>query len=206
MSETVAGPGFGRLTFDAEGQEGGPYHSRVFHVPSPSSGLTIGRGYDMKNRSKSEIRDDLIAAGVPAADAALVSQAAGLTGDRAEEFVEENDLEDFEISQPAQVRLFEIEYRRQEADARRLATKADVTRAYGSTDWDTLNAFIKEVVVDLRFRGDYTPTSRKFLQAHIAANDLNGFAGEIADRGRWPSVPQDRFDRRRRFCEQAMTV
>jgi hypothetical protein len=206
MSETVAIPAFGRLTFDAEGQEGGPFHSRVFHVPTSSSGLTIGRGYDMKKRTKSQVRDDLIAAGVNFENAVLISQAAGLSGERAEEFIEENDLEDFEISQDMQVRLFEIEYRRQEADTRRLATKADVVRAYGDTDWDALDPVIKEVVVDLRFRGDYGPTTRKFLQAYIAENDVDGFSKEVCDRGRWPGVPQDRFNRRCSFCQQAMTA
>ena len=94
-------PARGRLTFDAEGQEGGPWHSRHFHVPGATSGLTIGRGYDMKMRSKSEIRDDLIAADVDPPTAALISQAAGMKGEEAEEFIAENDLEDFEISPKA---------------------------------------------------------------------------------------------------------
>jgi hypothetical protein len=41
-------PARGRLTFDAEGQEGGPWHSRHFHVPDATSGLIIGRGYDSR--------------------------------------------------------------------------------------------------------------------------------------------------------------
>ena len=59
MSDSLVQPNRGRLTFDAEGQEGGPFHSRHLHVPSSASGLTIGRGYDMKRRSKSDVRDDL---------------------------------------------------------------------------------------------------------------------------------------------------
>ncbi len=37
-------PNLGRLTFEAEGNEKGPYHSRILHVPSPFSGPTLGRG------------------------------------------------------------------------------------------------------------------------------------------------------------------
>ncbi len=140
----------GSLTFEAEGQEGGPYHSRHFHVPSDSSGLTIGRGYDMKNRSKREVLDDLVSAGVGEVDAAKISQAAGLSGVDADTFVEENDLEDFEISEEVQLKLFEIEYARQLRDTRRLATKADVTRAYGETEWDALDDIIRDTLVDLR--------------------------------------------------------
>lgn len=197
-------PERGRLTFDAEGQEGGPWHSRHFHVPSAASGLTIGRGYDMKLRSKSDVRDDLIAAGEDPAIAALISQAAGLKGEEAEEFIAENDLEDFELSKEGQVVLFDIEYAKQEADTRRLATKADVTRAYGATDWDALDGTIKEVLIDLRFRGDYTPRSRRFIQRCVASNDLSEFARLMADRELWFAVPQDRFERRRDWCEAAL--
>ena len=203
MTNGISLPSAGRLTFDAEGQEGGPFHSRHFHVPGSGSGLTIGRGYDMKLRSRSEVRDDLIAAGVEPAQAALISQAAGRKGEEAEEFIEENDLEDFEIAPEAQLELFELEFERQARDTRRLATKTDVTRAYGATDWDALHQVIKDVLVDLRFRGDYTPSCRKFLQVHVARNDLEAFAKEISDRSRWPNVPQDRFERRKAFCEAA---
>ncbi len=197
-------PTAGRLTFDAEGQEGGRYHSRRLHVPSASSGLTIGRGYDMKHRTKAEIRDHLTDAGVPPETAALISQAARLSGGAAEEFIAENHLEAFEISPDAQLHLFDVVYRELAADARRLATKPDVVAAYGATDWDVLDPVIKDVLVDLRFRGDYTPTSRRFLQTHVAANDLPGFAARVTDRGNWPNVPQDRFDRRRAFVETAL--
>ena len=78
MNQRTQEPSVGRLTFEAEGQEGGPFHSRRFHVPSSGSGLTIGRSYDMKLRSKSDVRDDLIMARLDAAKAVLISQAAGL--------------------------------------------------------------------------------------------------------------------------------
>lgn len=204
MTIQIPEPSQGRLTFESEGQEGGPFHSRRLHVPSSSSGLTIGRGYDMKLRSKSEIRDDLIKAGLAVAEAALISQAAGLKGEEAEEFIEENDLEDFEITPEAQLSLFAIEYERKAKDTRRLATKADVVRAYGETDWDALHKVIKEVLTDLRFRGDYTPSCRRFLQVHVANNDLAVFAEEIGNRDRWPNVPTDRFNRRRALCEGAI--
>ncbi len=203
MAEQRNGPARGGLTFDAEGQEGGRYHSRVLHVPTNSSGLTIGRGYDMKLRSKSQVRDDLLKAGIDSVHAALISQAAGMAGPRAEEFLEENNLENFEIEWDDQRRLFEIEYERQEADTRRLTTKADVTAAYGATDWKTLDRTIREVLVDLRFRGDYTPAARRVIQRCVAANDLAEFARLMGVRDNWPNVPQDRFERRKAACDAA---
>jgi hypothetical protein len=55
MPSNFLKPTRGLITFEAEGVENqsSPYHSRYFHVPTPSSGLTIGRGYDMKERTKS---------------------------------------------------------------------------------------------------------------------------------------------------------
>mgnify|MGYP006875700117 CR=1 FL=1 len=46
----------GLLTFESEGHEGGPYHSRTLHVPSHTSGLTIGRGMTAGPRQKLESR------------------------------------------------------------------------------------------------------------------------------------------------------
>ena len=61
----------GQLTFDAEGREDpdSPWFSRKLHVPSESSGVTIGRGYDMKHRSAAQVERELSEAGVPAEDA-----------------------------------------------------------------------------------------------------------------------------------------
>jgi hypothetical protein len=134
----------------------------------------------------------------------LISQAAGLAGRHAEEFIEENQLESFEITPAQQLKLFDLEYERQSRDTERIATKPDVTQAYGPTDWSALAPAIKEVLIDLRFRGDYTPACRQFLQVHVARNDLQGFAKEMMDRKRWPNVPKDRFARRKAFCARAL--
>lgn len=203
MSHDIPHPDFGRLTFDAEGMEGGRFHSRHFHVPSSGSGLTIGRGYDMRMRKQPDIREDLLAAGVATDRAEVISRAAELEGDAAKSFIKDNGLESFEITPEEQVALFKREYARQESEARRLSTKADVTRVYGATDWDALDPTIKQLLVDLKFRGDYTPTTRKFLQKHVAKNDFAAFTREICDPARWPKVPSDRFKRRKAFCEAA---
>ena len=59
-------------------------------------------------------------------------------------------------------------------------------------------------MIDLRFRGDYTPRARRFLQRHVAANDLAAVAAALARRENWPGVPADRFERRRRFASEAL--
>ena len=86
-------------------------------------------------------------------------------------------------------------------DAKRLATKPDVVEAYTNTNWDGLNDAIKDVVVDLRYRGDYDARTRKKIQNAIAANDLNAFKSLMSDRDYWVKqrgVPPDRFERRKK--------
>lgn len=60
----------GQLTFDAEGTEGGKWHSRTVHWPGGASGVTIGRGYDLGYKSAKEITADFTTAGISASDTA----------------------------------------------------------------------------------------------------------------------------------------
>ena len=194
-------PTWGKLTFESEGAEGGPYHSRILHIPSDVSGLTIGRGYDMKLKNSEKIKKDLVAAGANLKDAEILSRAAGLSGQSAKAFITTHKLEEFEITEEAQVSLFEMTYKEEEAEAKRLCTKADVQAKYGSCNWAQLSSAIKQILVDLKFRGDYTGGTRRFLQKHVVANDAKGFLFELNKRSNWASlrVPSDRFKRRVSF-------
>ncbi|WP_250318501.1 hypothetical protein [Rosenbergiella gaditana] len=67
-------PREGILTFRAEGNNisGSRYYSRKIHWPGIESrcnqygsGVTIGRGYDMKERSETQIIHHLTLAGIP---------------------------------------------------------------------------------------------------------------------------------------------
>lgn len=199
-------PSRGIVTFESEGveQPGSKFHSRVFHVPTPSSGLTIGRGYDMKEKSKAQIAGDLTAAGVAPADAQKISGAAGLSGQAAKSFIAANGLSNFSISQETQVKLFEISYRDEEAVVKRICAKPDCVAKYGAVDWDKVNPAIRDVVVDLKFRGDYTTDSRKLVQKLIVQNDLAGLKKVMAARANWSGVPDDRFKRRNDFLAKAV--
>ncbi len=54
--------------------------SEHLHFPGGNSGVTIGPGYDMGNRSAATIKADLTAIGVPATAADAASKGAGKTG------------------------------------------------------------------------------------------------------------------------------
>src|SRR5690606_18162454 len=142
----------------------------------------------------------------PREEAEQLSRGAGLQGAAAKLFIREQGLEQFEISPPAQRRLFEIAYEQEAAEAKRVATKADVRAKYGEVDWDALDPAIRETLIDMKFRGDYTPAARTKIQKYVVANDLAGFARHLGARENWPKVPLDRFERRKRFLEAAVAA
>lgn len=192
----------GQVTFDSEGNEGGRWHSRTPHVPSDNSGLTIGRGYDMKHRTRESIRADLVAAGVDATVAEKYAGAAGLFGDKAKTYRMEQNLP--EISLAAQKKLFEITYAQIETSARKICESDDVVKKYGKVDWSNMNDTIKQMVIDLRYRGDYTPKTRERVQPLVVASDVQGLATLMNDREFWKAVPKNRFERRAAFMNAAI--
>jgi len=198
----------GQLTFDAEGLEApGPFFSRKPHVPSNSSGVTLGRGYDMKSKDRSKIVRDLTGAGIGDGIAHIFSQAAGLEGNVAKQFIKRSDVAGVVITPQQQKALFEVTYAEHVTDVRRICDKDDVVRKYGRTDWDPLHPAIKDMLVDLRYRGDYSGTTRNRVQPLVVDNDLFGLQETMADKTYWMQnrrVPRDRFDRRADFMSKAV--
>ncbi|HQC98557.1 MAG TPA: hypothetical protein PK306_22905 [Aquabacterium sp.] len=203
---TATTPSVGLVTWNSEGTEGGTFHSRKLHVPTDGSGLTLGRGYDMKEREPAGILEDLSACDVLLADAKTLSKAAKLSGQAAKDFVVTNKLEKFEISKLGQRLLFDRTYAAILADVKRICAKVDLVDKYGAFEWAKLDPAIAEILVDLRFRGDYTPESRKFLQPLVVKNDLVGFAAAMKKAANWVGVPLDRFKRRHEFLAAAVAA
>jgi hypothetical protein len=192
---------FGQATFDAEGTEGpNRFFSRQIHWPGGAeSGVTLGRGYDMGNRTGSQIRYELTQAGVPENEATFFARAAGLKGRSAREFIEDNREHAPLITLTAQKRLFEqvlVPY--YVADIKRIFSRPDVIGKYGEASWEGLSNATKEVLFDLRYRGDYTPATRGVLQPLLVENDSKGVADFIRERSYWAErgVPRERIERR----------
>ncbi len=91
----------------------------------------------------------------------------------------DGDLLDVEISATTQLKLFNIIYKKLEDDVKRICSKSDTILEYGEVDWDNLDKVIKTVLIDLRYRGDYTSSSRMKIQQHVSNNDLIKFKGVI---------------------------
>jgi uncharacterized protein YgiM (DUF1202 family) len=207
----------GQLTFDAEGTEGGRFHSRRAHWPGGVSGVTIGRGYDLGQHSASQIQADLTQAGISAGDAGRFAGAAGLTGNAARDWLQANRGSLSEITLEQQEALFNIAYARLAGDVERIS--GNYARTMGQRtgrdqdefeiDFARLHPAIRDTLVDLRYRGDYTPTTRQRVQPPAIANDLRAMYDVIRDRAYWMQqrgVPEDRFNRRVRFLEAALGI
>ncbi|MCB9764793.1 MAG: SH3 domain-containing protein [Alphaproteobacteria bacterium] len=202
----------GQLTFDAEGTEGGRYHTRTAHWPGGASGVTIGRGYDLGQHSKNDIIRDMTGAGVSEADANKFTPAAGKTGRSAQTWLAENKAGLPEITLEQQEALFGTVYDRLAKDVERISgnyARIVSERENGEqkdyeVNWDTLHPALRDIAVDLRYRGDYTPATRKYVQPLLIANDLKGMAECMADRSKWSQVPKDRFERRAAYMQEAV--
>ncbi len=197
---------FGQPTFNAEGVETlGPLFTRTIHWPGKGSGVTIGRGYDMKERSASKIFRDLVAAGLGNGDAELFSQGALLTGAQADAFVHYRK-ESFPVMPLAvQKRLFEdVVAPEMISDISRILKKPDVTRIYGGLEWNNLSKPVQELLFDLRYRGDYKGETRRFLQPLLVAGDMEGLRSTMENKNLWRSfgVPEDRIRARIDMAKQ----
>lgn len=191
----------GQSTFDAEGSESGRFFSRRPSVAEGnSSGVAIGRGYDMSLRSREQVRRELTKAGVPPRDIRFFEDAAGLKGDSARLYLARFQGRLPTITKETQKALFEkICYPFYERDVQRIVGKPDVIKKYGQTNWQMLDPKIKEVLIDLRYRGDYTPKTRVILQTAVAQNDRARFLQLMSEETYWVrerGVPEDRYRRR----------
>ncbi|SDI78748.1 calcium sensor EFh, partial [Pseudomonas panipatensis] len=144
----------GQITFDAEGNDNpaSEYFSRRLHWPGGASGVTLGRGYDMKHRSSATVYSDLIAAGVDAGAAERFSRGAGLSNSAASNFVIENREAFGNITIEAQRKLFEdIIYPRYELAARQRYSIA-ISGDAGAVPWERLHDLIRDIAVDLTYQ------------------------------------------------------
>ena len=86
-----------------------------------------------------------------------------------------------------------------EKDVQEIVNDKDVVERYGKTDWKNLHPAIKEVVIDLQFRKDYTLATREIIQEAVATNYFLLFYELMKDRKNWKNVPKDRFERRETY-------
>ena len=210
----------GQVTFDAEGNETPYLFSRKLQLPPGSSGVTIGRGYDISRHTASQAKADLTAAGLPAKVVAVLIKAAapdprkgvkpsfGITGSKAAAFLKAHA--DVVITPAQQKALFERIYPGYESAAISKANAGIAELGKQTVDWKRLNPAIVQIVTDLNFRGDLGLSGViKALRPSLLANDLAAFEKVLAD----PKVFRDasknatgRFNARVQFLKQAIAA
>ena len=210
-------PNIGLLTFRAEGNEvkSSRDYSKKIHWLGNSvscrknnSGVTIGRGFDLGDRTKAEVLMSLQKAGVEKEKAERISYAAKLKGCLAHKFVLENRDAISEITDRQQLSLFLVTYEEMKKDVERICKTKKVIMEYHpnpdispSLAWDNIPEKIKDILIDLRYRGDYNISTRSYLQKLAYEGDLENFGKILSDRSLWLFVPKDRFERRGDFYE-----
>lgn len=198
---------FAQPTFDAEGREtAGPYFSRRISWPKlGNSGVTIGRGYDMGLRSPQQIIRELTTAGMSEGDATFLSRSAGKRGVAAAEFVAAHRAAAPVMSLEVQKELFErVTTPEMIGDIRRIFNKSDTVETYGRANWDNLSKAAQELVFDLRYRGDYTPKTRRLLQPALVSKDYDRLKDIINNTKYWVSlgVPPARIRERQNMARE----
>ncbi|MGY3961551.1 pesticin C-terminus-like muramidase [Aeromonas popoffii] len=197
----------GKLTFDEEGNdvENSILFSRTIHwLGNSESGVTIGRGYDLGNRSKTELYRDLSGSGVPDNIASLISNGAGMKGVAASNFVSANKSSTL-ITRKSQYKLFEKIYPdyvlRAKSNYERWTIAQHVNDANISgvsisdkTNWENLGNKVKDVIVDLVYQG-FTKGPKPMIYGML--NDRQKYADYIRNN---PTLSQYEPGRKRAKC------
>jgi hypothetical protein len=200
----------GQLTFDAEGNDidGSTYFSRVAHWPAVGeSGITIGRGYDVGQQPN--VMNDLKNAGITEPLLSWLAEAKGLKVKEASDYLNNvaPEIRKSTITRKQQHKLFIYTYEIMLRDVKRISTKVptlekyapDIPRSEAEKVWNAIDPKIKDLMVDLRYRGDYKPATRNKIQALCYQNNFNAIKLAMQDAGFWKGlhgVPADRFNKR----------
>lgn len=144
----------GQVTFNAEGNDNpaSPYYSRQLHWPGGASGVTLSRGYDMRHRTRDEVLNDLLAAGVNVESAERFAGGTGLSGTAARDFVRLHQDEYGEISRRVQRRLFEDFVYPNYASAAQAQYITAVRQVPDAIRWEDLDSRVRDIAVDLTYQ------------------------------------------------------
>ncbi|WP_323660243.1 calcium-binding protein [Pectobacterium versatile] len=145
----------GQITFDGEGDDipNSPFFSRVIHWPRKAkSGVTLGRGYDMGERTKGEIYSDMLRIGIGSEKANLIAKGAGLKAGAAATFVKEYKEKIGVITHQQQIALFNMVYVGYIDIAKKRYARYSAN-VPDRVSWDELHPAIRDILIDLAYQG-----------------------------------------------------
>ncbi|HHY6385525.1 TPA: pesticin C-terminus-like muramidase [Salmonella enterica] len=209
---------FGQLTFDSEGNDikDSIYFSRRPHVPNNNgavigvSGVTFGRGLDLGQQTETYINSlfqEMEKDAKPLSDS-LKKWLLGSVGKQGASALTHCNKIDNEVPKNEQLLtrkqqhfLFKAVYKHQyEVTKRVLSNGVDIDNVRITANLDAFEQKIQDVLVDLTFRGDNSPRTRRYF-----INDLNecrqSFKNNISNT-HWLtafSVPRARFNARKDY-------
>lgn len=146
------------------------------HHPSDNSGVTIGPGYDMKDRSENEVKQDMLAAGVDEATASRLSKGAGLNdkGEKKDfdygEWADDN--KDIRITKDQQKAIYNnVNVPEYEKRSKSLVSQiAKENPELKDTKWEDLTDDQKEIIFDYAYNPQ-TAAKRKIMTKAAMEND-----------------------------------
>lgn len=159
----------GYFTFHAEGASTNPATDSL-HFPKGESGVTIGPGYDLKNREKEDIYRDMITIGVSKEDANIIKEGSKKMYSDAQSFVDDNKNKIKKLTKAQKIMLFKLIWKTAyypqtkniyknkvpkkvfEKDIE-VFKKTDSKLFWNKTSWDDLDDKILDIVVVLHYQG-----------------------------------------------------
>ena len=232
LKESSFAIGEGWFTFDAEGQEGiitknsdgsiksnSINFSRIPHCPGNSSGVTIGRGYDLKEREEVEIRNTMKKLssiyGCKPMNEELINwlgKSFKISGQVAKVQIEKMKKnispENQHISRKQQYFLFkEIYESYYKKEAKRLTTTKTIKIT--TDEYEQLLFWVKDIIIDLRYQGVNNSTTRKafmpLVQEGVKTGDFKAFKELMNNIDYWKKIQPytaDRVKRRADYCNK----
>ncbi|MFS1462486.1 pesticin C-terminus-like muramidase [Vibrio lentus] len=191
----------GQLTFGNEGNDSADsiYFTRVPHVPNAKgvvigeSGITLGRGLDLGSRNQGDVEQIFSNVSInckPISHSLLewLKKGAGLRGQKAYDHYKTLDSQvpelEQELTRKQQHFLFLEIYPFYEKETERLLTKSDVRSFYDKESvitWRELPRNIREVLVDITYRGDNRSSSRKRIVPSLVADVNDKLSGSVSN-------------------------
>jgi hypothetical protein len=181
----------GELTTLGEGSDAA---TKYIHRPqTASSGVTLGKGYDIGSRTAANVITELTAAGMSTDQATKVSLGAGLTGSAADTWIAANKTDIGEIPSDVQYALLATMLEDYKAKAKDAATNTTAdsgnvnaaarevkdgveagTYVMTEAQWDGLHPAMIELLTDLKYQGGYYGYDRVAkINALLITNDGN---------------------------------
>lgn len=208
----------GQLTFDAEGNDrvNSIYFSRHPHVPNNNgavigaSGVTFGRGLDFGQQTSAyigQLFSKMEENTRPLSSVMKEWLLGSVSKKRAEALTYCDTLDNYvskdeqDLTRKQQHFLFNAVYQDLHDTTKRLLSRGEMIDGVRITvDLDSLSQDIQDVLVDLTFRGDNSPRTRRYFMKDLQQS-RDDFKTNISN-SHWRDtfhVPEQRFNERKRY-------